>query len=348
MGIAYPHIVIFMTPQEFKNLLNKYSRGECTPQEESFIMKWYEEIGRHNQHEIPEEFRIILEAKMWSRVQERMGEHRKSYVPYWRKIAAAVTIFFLAGAGAFVVYKNLQLQKDLVSTNQGTDKLPGQLVVIANNEQTIRKVTLRDGSEVTLQPNSEIQFPAAFGENREVILKGEAFFHVVRDTKRPFLVYSNEVVTRVLGTSFTVKAYENSKQITVAVRSGRVSVYKNISDAGVDNDEVILAPNQQAVYDRSKQEVSKELVGKPEIVQQPAAHLEMKYDGAQVVRVFGALEEIYGVDIQFDDEILSNCIITTSLKEEGLFERIKVICEAIGAQYEVQGTSIHIKSDGCN
>jgi acyl carrier protein len=161
-------------------------------------------------------------------------------------------------------------------------------------------------------------------------------------------VYSNEVVTRVLGTSFTVKAYEGSKDITVSVKTGRVSVSKNSLEAAKNNTrEVILIPNQQAVYDRQKDEVVRQLVDRPEIVKSLDEQMAMNYDGVEVVKIFDALEELYGVDINFDEDLLKNCVLTTTMKEEGLFERIKVICEAIGARYEVQETKILITSEGC-
>ena len=74
----------------------------------------------------------------------------------------------------------------------------------------------------------------------------------------------------------------------------------------------------------------------------------MEYDGASAATLFDVLEENYGITIIYDKQALSNCILTTSLAEEGIYERIKIICEAIGAHYEIEGTSIVIHSSGCN
>jgi transmembrane sensor len=337
-----------MAPHEFKKLLDKYAQGTCSKSEEDFILEWYEKIGKDHQHELREEFQVVIEAKLWSRLQDRMGKSNRHTVD-WKKMAAAIAIFLVVGAGTFI----LSYKYDSVKGTEAELATPVpdlNMISIRNTSFIAEVIKLHDGSEVTLQPQSEIQFPKSFGPDREVYLKGEAFFNVSRDPNHPFLVYSNEVVTRVLGTSFNVKAYADSKNITVAVKTGRVSVYKNLTQtyAGDSNKEVILTPNQQAVYDRSKDEVSKQLVSKPEIVSRSVKEPTMQYDGAQVVKIFGELEEMYGVDIDFDSEVLVNCTLTTSMKEEGLFERIKVICEAIGAQYEVQNTSILIKSEGCN
>jgi ferric-dicitrate binding protein FerR (iron transport regulator) len=75
---------------------------------------------------------------------------------------------------------------------------------------------LEDGSEVQLNPNSTISYPEHFGQKtRTVYLKGEAFFSIKRNPAKPFVVHTGELVTEVLGTSFTIKSYENAKAIEV-------------------------------------------------------------------------------------------------------------------------------------
>jgi len=336
-----------MTSQEFKTLLEKYSRGECNQQEEELILQWYEQIGEETNAEIKEEFRIIIESKIWSRLQKNIdrgnGIHHLSWT---RRIAASVTILALASAAAFLVYWQINQKPLQAGIKSDTHKSSPEFVRYSNSHDVPEKITLADGSEVTLESQSEISYPKVFGDDREVHLTGAAFFEVKRDPEHPFLVYTNKVVTRVLGTSFTVNAYE-AQNITVVVKTGRVSVYR-MDEPEETKGEVILTPNQQAVYNRALDRVSKELVSKPEIIQKNSKVLLMEYEGAPVVSIFQALEQMYGVDIQYDDEILSNCTLTTSLQEEGLFERVKVICEAIGARYEVQGTSIIISSEGCH
>ena len=85
---------------------------------------------------------------------------------------------------------------------------------------------------------------------REVHLEGEAFFEVAHDTLRPFFVYTGNITTKVLGTSFTVSARENV--VFVEVKTGRVSVtqttQKSASPRHTLTEEIILTPNQKAVY----------------------------------------------------------------------------------------------------
>ena len=337
-----------MRPQEFKDLLDKYAHGECTAEEEQLILDWYDQIAKSEEKEIKEEYRILVQAKIWSKLQKETRQDSGGHTMLWQKIAASIALILMAGAGAFAIYTFTNQEALQTANLNSTEVYSSEFIVITNSQSEPKTINLSDGSEVTLQGNSEVRYPSTFGATREVYLKGEAFFQVKRDPEHPFLVYTHEVVTRVLGTSFTIRAYDKSENITVSVKSGRVSVYKMNEERKVQSDEVILAPNQQAVYDRALDRVSKELVSKPLIIRPNPKRLTMEYEGAQVVSVLEDLQELYGVDISYNEEILSGCTITTSLQEEGLFERVKVICEAIGAHYEIQGTAILISSEGCH
>lgn len=338
-----------MTPHEFQALLDKYCRGECTPEEETFITNWYNAIDTESRKALPEAFTIIIQAKAWARLKKRVGKSNdRPLFSTFFKIAATVSLMLLAGAAVFYASR---YNGNAEEATRSIVTAPREWLVRGSDCETPCPIILADGTEVILQPGSEIFFPENFaGNKREVFLTGEAFFNVRRDTLRPFLVYANEVVTRVLGTSFTVTAYSGAKEITVAVKTGKVSVYKqqagNTGDE-TDKEEVILAPNQQAIYSRSRHHVFKALVSNPHIVLDKPTLFAMEYDGMPVVKILQVLEENYGVDIVFDEQALEACTLTTSLADEGFYERIKIICEAIGAQYEIQETSVIIKSDGC-
>ena len=115
-----------------------------------------------------------------------------------------------------------------------------------------QKVTLQDGSIVTLEPGSEVRYTQKFMNHREIFLSGDAFFEVTKDPNHPFFVYANEITTKVLGTSFRVKAKQGEKEIVVAVKTGKVSVFaKSIDDVlNKNGQEITLTPNQQVIYKR--------------------------------------------------------------------------------------------------
>lgn len=104
------------------------------------------------------------------------------------------------------------------------------------------QVILPDGSRVWLNAASSIRFPAAFtAVERKVEITGEAYFEVVRNPKRPFLVVSDNQIVKVLGTHFNVRAYSNDPAVITTLLEGSVRVSTK------DNIHKVLVPGQRAV-----------------------------------------------------------------------------------------------------
>ena len=203
-------------------------------------------------NESPEDVRQLADS-IWSDVRARLdtGSTDTAESPVRRLrltglIAASLTgLLFL---GAFLLWQsnrpshtssfqtgpavaNLLVRQDLDRVNQ-TDR-----------SQT---VFLVDGTKVILQPGSGIRHAAFLQKDkREVYLEGNAYFDVAKDARRPFFVYSGDVVVRVLGTSFKVATDKESGDITVLVTTGKVAVSKKTAPLP---EPLILTTNQIARY----------------------------------------------------------------------------------------------------
>lgn len=338
-----------MSPQQFQDLLDRFTRGACTPEEEQFVIDWYDKLENPDQPVLSDREKETLSESIWSAIKPE--ERRSVWLPLLAK-AAAVTIPLLVVA--FFYFRPHPIPELITGIQEEPILSTAQQNRIVNDGATARKIHLPDSSVVILQPSSEILIADAFNDTiREMRLKGEAFFKVTRDANKPFVVYSNEVVTRVLGTSFNIRAYEDDGEITVAVKTGKVSVCANkakVSSDKPDRDskEVILTPNQQIVYHRISEEVFKELVEKPEIILPNSNLFRMQFENVEVAKILAVLERNYGIDIRFDEGMLKDCKLTTSMSDEGLYERIEVICKAIGASYRIdEDAVITIISNGC-
>jgi hypothetical protein len=154
----------------------------------------------------------------------------------------------------------------------------------------------------------------------------------------------------VLGTSFTVDVRKQG--IAVAVKTGRVSVFaKNDSIKANQADkyaEVILTPNQQAVYDSNLGTMSLSLVEQPSVVLPVEDIKDMQFESTRVPVILEAVSRAYGVSIEYDRDVLSSCVLTTFVNaNEDLYKRLQIICEAIGATYSVDGVRVKISGHGC-
>lgn len=334
-----------MTPDRFKELLDRYAQGKCTEAEKKLVDEWYNNLESH-----PASIPNGTEERIWTRINATRRKNSAVSTFSILKIAASLTLIAVISAWLFVSFSTSTAKNEISVRATPLALIPKEVrQEIRNDSDTPQKVTLEDGSVITLQPESSLTLPEKFSASERIVsLTGEAFFDIKRDTLRPFFVYSREVVTKVLGTSFTIKARELDKQITVAVKTGKVSVFTNPEIKQDHSSEVILTPNQEAVYDRKDIVVTKKLVEKPEVILEKPTIFKMKYDETPVSEIFAALEKNYGVDIQYDEMLLSNCVLTTTMSDEGLFERIQVICKAIGATYSVDNAVIKIDGNGCH
>lgn len=274
------------------------------------------------------------------------------YKKFWFRIAASLTIvmFFAWLAKSRLPESNLAKfgEKENLATGSGL------LIEKINTTKAPLLISLEDGSRVTLAPESRIRYARKFvGGKREVYLTGEAFFDISKDPARPFFVYANELVTKVLGTSFTIKAYKTSKEVTVEVKTGRVSVFTQLDpdvEEKINNRElegVVLSPNQKIIYARDQIRMVKTLVEKPEIIISKAKAPQFIFEDAPVSEVFDSIGKAYGIDILYDEELLKGCPLTAILENQTLHEKLTIICKAIEANYEILDGQIVVHGKGC-
>lgn len=289
------------------------------------------------------------QSDLWNRIQESAHINEEREQPFWRAwyIRAAVVLVVLS-AGWFFVDREEEPQQSVIVADAGPD-----FVKQINNSGSAKTIILSDGTSIILQPQSVLEYPETFeAGKREVFLTGQAFFEVVRDAERPFLVQAGDIVTRVLGTSFTVRNVEDEKNVVVKVETGKVSVFM-ASEIGKPTPQnkniqgVVLTPNQQVVYERGEMKMTKSLVENPTVLIPLAKH-EFEFVDAPIKDVFAAIEEAYGVEIVFDEEALSSCYLNASLTDVPLYEKLKLICMGINTTYEIIDSHIIIYGSGCD
>lgn len=228
------------------------------------------------------------------------------------------------------------------------------LVEKTNQTQKPLLIQLTDGSSVMLDPGSRVSYPAKFeAGKREVYLSGKAFFDIAKDPSRPFFVYANEVITKVLGTSFTVRSFTDEKEVSVAVKTGRVAVFTR-KDPEINEKKdsreltgVVIEPNQQIVFVRESIKMTKSLISSPELIDSNLSLHNFEFDETPVSDVFSELQKAYGIEIIFDKNVMSECPITARLSEMTLYEKLDLVCKAVGASYELIDGRIIIEGKGC-
>lgn len=300
--------------------------------------------------------------QMWVGIQRQIREGdetnvatpvRSRRIGFWQPWAAAAAVLLLLGFGWWFV-RQPDSADQLATSAEWHSPENVTLAEKRNETQQPLTVQLSDGSTIVLQPHSRVQYPEKFSSiKREVYLEGEGFFEVTKHPEQPFIVYANGLVTQVVGTSFTIKAVPNVAQVSVAVRTGKVAVYtlkalrQSQQRSGNIANRLLLTPNEQVIFNTTNEQLTKRLVDEPALLNKPANNQYFVFDEAPVSEVFQKLEKAYGVTIQYDSTTFSGCSLTAPLGNEPLFRKLDIVCQTIGATYEVWGTRVVISGPGC-
>jgi len=207
--------------------LYRYFDGRTTAAEEREIMEWTEAS--------PENYRRYLEERrLWCALlfhAARQPQRHRLGRRIWRLSGVAACFLVLAGLAALLYAGRM--------TSDGRI----QRVVVPAGQRV--ELLLSDGTKVWLNSKSRLEYPVSFGRrSRRVTLRGEGYFEVAHDARKPFVVETEAYDVRVLGTTFNVYAYENDPALfETALLEGRVEVASR-TDA---SQRLVLQPDEAAV-----------------------------------------------------------------------------------------------------
>lgn len=330
-----------ISKEQFLELLDRYRSGRCTPDEHRELTAWIHALGEREEAEITDAERRDVEKRLWAHLQN--AAPAKVVSLSWRSMSVGIAASLLLGisiAWFFRASFHASASEPVpISDANGW-------VELRTDDTLAQDFQLPDGSTITLFKNSGLKYNMPTGSRqRNVQLEGDAFFAVAHDEERPFVVTTGQLQTRVLGTSFKISSPGNNQKITVSVVTGRVSVSR--SSTSDRREEVILTPNQKAVYDPSRSLLTATLVEKPVMARSPNGE-RIAFEQAPVSEILRTLEQQYQVPIEFDHRMLSRCRVTTAFSSEGFHERLSIVAKAIGASYRVEQTHVEFISTGCN
>ena len=195
-------------------------------------------------------------------------------------------------------------------------------------------IVLTDGTKVFLNAGSEIYYPVAFsGDQREVGLKGEAYFEVSKNKEKPFLVQVDDMSVKVYGTEFNVNTYNNIETVLV---TGSVSMNQG-------GKEVLLKPNQKGVFDQVSGKIT---VADVDVL----AYVSWKngdfiFRNESLNSIMDKLSRWYGLEVLYQDARLQNVRLSGNLKRYKDVRELFVSFEKISdARFKVQGNKVIVSS----
>ncbi|WP_374163986.1 FecR family protein [Arcticibacter sp. MXS-1] len=287
-------------------------------------------------------------------VRKKIAETRDN--PQIRQILFN-TRFWLSAAAIVVLLLTAALFTYLKQGPEGGQQIAAVekpvLTLRENNGEHAVLIRLPDQSSVVLKPGSSLSYLSPFqGPTRDVKLRGEAFFEVKHNEMMAFIVHTDGLSVRVLGTSFRVRAFKGDKNVNVVVNSGKVAVINDsLKDIGHGAKEkpraLMLVANEEAVFNRTDTSLIKEKLDTPLVLSPQVARRVFRFHNVPFGKVVEKLQDAYGVEIVFDKETIGNCPISASLSNQPLYEKMKLICEAVNAKFSVNDHNITVEGKGC-
>lgn len=252
-------------------------------------------------------------------------------------VFAAASIIALIAIGNSLFFKENNLvpspavQPEVIAENTLIDFSGKQLV------------HLPDGSTVLLNDNSSLKYDqnSFNSKTREVTLTGEAFFDIKHNEKKPFIVHTGKIQTRVLGTAFNINAKNSSDDIEVTVARGKVQVGDTQKVYGV------ITPNQQIKVNKSTLNFEQNTINAAIVTEWKSNYLIL--DDINMTEAVALISQKYKVQISIQNEKIKNCRITASfLNEEDLDHVLKVISSVLETDYHYdKAGAVILDGKGC-
>ncbi|MBN1949918.1 MAG: FecR domain-containing protein [Bacteroidales bacterium] len=320
-------------------ILTRAIAGEATDKQLEELRAWLQESEANRKEyealkkswdtlELVKPGNIIRIDREWEYHQTllhgRSLDRRSVFRSPFMKIAATLVILVGIAILWFEVFRPQEMQG------------PGK-------DQGIKIIHLADGSTVTLNVGSKLDYRAGFeGSSRKVSLQGEAYFEVARDSLHPFIIQMDHAEVVVLGTSFNVRAYEETDKIEVTVTEGKVSF------EGKDKirNTVMLTDGERAEYSRSDGTLTKSrnrdrnyLAWKTGI---------MIFENDSLPQVVDVISRVYHQDIEISSPVLENCRLSTSFENASLKKVLDVLESTLGISHREEKGILYLSGPGCD
>lgn len=312
-----------MANEETKQILSKYIEGKASNEEEDKIDQFYESFQEStdfdwNNKKTGEKEKV--KSDIWNKIQQEKRNHNQKTTlvnPHWMKIASLVVLLISSSVVFYVLTQN----------NAKTDY---KLIEITTQYGETKTITLPDSSVIQLNVGSKLTYYQPFRSNRrEVKLSGEAFFQIIRNPEKPFVISSNYLTTTVLGTSFNISSYTNEKE-NVTVSTGKVKVeFSPKEDKSIQL--AYLEPGQQAFLDKPNENLVKQITTTDPNKNWTNHYLSFKND--KLFLVLKKLERIYNVHFEYDKNLVKDKTISSSYHKAGLTEILNEISYMTGLKF---------------
>lgn len=325
---------------DYIQLFDKFLLKQASTEEIQVLIQWLKSEGSFQDWADEEwnaaasEMDTKLQRKLFGEIKEKISQIDRTCLPekenrprkfyLWSaRVASVILLLLMTGLSVYYYTMSQMIMPDMIVSVEKGQK--------AN-------VVLPDGSKVWVNSDSRLSYGSRFNQKERVLsLEGEAYFEVTPDKDRPFIVETDELAVRALGTSFNVKSYEEEKDASTVLMTGKVEVTS-------DYDRLVLNPNERIVFNKQTGHMEKSTV------ENTGDYINWKYNaltfnGETFENIVHTLERYYNTRIVFESETLKKYRFTGTPGNTSLESILQILSLTSPLSYEVRDSMIILREN---
>ncbi len=202
-----------------------------------------------------------------------------------------------------------------------------------------KTLLLPDGSKVWINAGSRVKYSDRSGKTRQVFLSGEAYFEIKKDSAHPFIVSTQNIKIKVLGTGFNVSAYPDENKITTTLVHGKIMAYCQNSK-GIITRRVILHPGNQAVFSKKQKTFRVKKVHPADFT--AWRNQVLLFQNTKLPEVIRRINRRYNVNIILNDKELEQFDYTVRFDHDSLNTVLTVLSKMTPVRFNRYGRNIYV------
>lgn len=329
-----------MEKTDYIQLFDKFLLKQASAEKIQVLIQWLKSEGSFQDWADEEwnaaasEMDTKLQRQLFGQIKEKISQIDRTCLPekenrprkfyLWSaRVASVILLLLMTGLSVYYYTMSQMIMPDMIVSVEKGQK--------AN-------VVLPDGSKVWVNSDSRLSYGSRFNQKERVLsLEGEAYFEVTPDKDRPFIVETDELAVRALGTSFNVKSYEEEKDVSTVLMTGKVEVTS-------DYDRLVLNPNERIVFNKQTGHMEKSTV------ENTGDYINWKYNaltfnGETFENIVHTLERYYNTRIVFESETLKKYRFTGTPGNTSLESILQILSLTSPLSYEVRDSMIILREN---
>lgn len=314
-----------MDESNFDRLLERYVTGQVTAQEKRKIEAWLEvrkTKGEENTSLTDDE-----EEALFSKIIANIDNEKeiRSIRPEIVRKSRRMMTLAIAASMALLISVGIIISIDPFENSDDT----------ASSERII----LKDGSIVWLRGSSTFHYSESSEGNRHGVLNGEALFEIAKDPLHPFdITYKGFTIT-VVGTSFNVRATNDSLELKVLTGRVRVTTTTDSTGVVVERLQTITMGGSQIKKSSFDDQAIASIVN--------GTQYDMNFSNIDMRSVAERLSAKFNVEFEFSNERIGKCRVTADFTDRSLESTTEMLADALNARFVKDGATIRIEGSGC-